>query len=277
MDPKPDTRDPLVPPPASSGVPPRAWRKSLKVFCAVFIVAMLCGLYFHNDVSLENFRTHHEAIQRWVALHPFGAAVATIALYAVVAALSIPIGSLLTIFIGFIFGAQIGTILTVIGATLGATGLFLFVRELAGSLRGGFTGGLVKRFRFLESWSRWMERAKRRYGSSAAFSALETQAFFYILFLRLVPVFPFWLVNLIAAFFKVRLTPFVMATAIGIIPGTFVFALLGSGLRIAFQRGEMVDLSAAISPQLIGGLVGLGFLALIPPLFQAWKRHKAQR
>ena len=119
--------------------------------------------------------------------------------------------------------------------------------------------------------------AKRRYGSSVAFSALETQAFFYILFLRLVPVFPFWLVNLIAAFFKVRLAPFVAATAIGIIPGTFVFALLGSGLGIAFQRGEMVDLSAAISPQLIGGLVGLGFLALIPPLFQAWHRYKAQR
>lgn len=277
MDPKLDTRDSLVSPPASSAVPPRVRRKGLRIFFAVFIVAMLCGLYFHNDVSLENFRTHHEAIQQWVTLHPFSAALATIVFYAVVAALSIPIGSLLTIFIGFTFGAQLGTILTVIGATLGATALFLFVRELAGSLRGGLAGDLAKRFRFLGTWSRWMEKAKRRYGSSVAFSALETQAFFYILFLRLVPVFPFWLVNLIAAFFKVRLAPFVAATAIGIIPGTFVFALLGSGLGIAFQRGEMVDLSAAISPQLIGGLVGLGFLALIPPLFQAWQRYKAQR
>jgi len=239
---------------------------------------MLCGLYFHNEVSLENFRTHHEAIRQWVAVHPFGAAVATIALYAVVAALSVPIGSLLTIFIGFIFGAQLGTILAVIGATLGATGLFLFVRELAGSLRGGFTGGLVKKSRLLGSWARWMEKAKRHYATSAAFAALETQAFFYVLFLRLVPVFPFWLVNLIAAFFNVRLAPFVAATAIGIIPGTFVFALLGSGLGIAFQRGEMIDLSSVVSPQLIGGLAGLGFLALIPPLVQAWqKRHKAQQ
>lgn len=253
-------------------------RKRFKIFLAIFILAMVGGLYFHNAISLENFRAHHEAIQQWVGLHPFAAAVAAIALYAVVAALSIPIGSLLTIFIGFIFGAQVGTILTVIGATLGATGLFLVVREFAGNLREGFAGGLRSNFRFLESWSRWIEKSKRRYGASTTFAGLEAHAFFYILFLRLVPIFPFWLVNLVAAFFKVRLMPFVAATAIGIIPGTFIFALLGSGLGIAFQQGNTIDLSAAISPQLIGGLVGLGFLALVPPIVQAWqKKRKAHR
>jgi len=275
MDRNLNTQGPIVSPPPLSG---RAPRKRFKFFLAVFILAMVCGLYFHNDISLENFRSHHDVIQQWVGLHPFAAAVAAIVLYAVVAALSIPVGSLLTIFIGFIFGAQVGTILTVIGATLGATGLFLVIREFAGSLREGFAGDLRKNFRFLEGWSRWIARVKHRYGAGTTFAGLETHAFFYILFLRLVPVFPFWLVNLVAAFFKVRLVPFVAATAIGIIPGTFIFALLGSGLGIALQQGGTIDLSAAISPQLIGGLVGLGFLALVPPMVQAWqKKRKAHR
>lgn len=280
MDRNPKARKPMASPPALSGpsLPGRVPRKRFKIFLVIFILAMVCGLYFHNDISLENFRAHHDAIQKWVGLHPFVAAVATIALYAVVAALSIPVGSLLTIFIGFIFGAQVGTILTVIGATLGATGLFLIIREFAGTMGEGFAGGLRKKFRFLEGWSRWISRARHRYGANTAFAGLETHAFFYILFLRLVPVFPFWLVNLVAAFFKVRLMPFVAATAIGIIPGTFIFALLGSGLGMAFQQGETIDLSTAISPQLIGGLVGLGFLALVPPIVQAWqKRRKAYR
>ena len=89
-------------------------------------------------------------------------------------------------------------------------------------------------------------------------------AFNYLLFLRLVPAFPFFAVNLAPALLGMRLTPYIVATAIGILPGTSVFTAFGAGLGEVFDRGGEVSLKSVLSPTLIAALVGMGLLSLLP-------------
>jgi uncharacterized membrane protein YdjX (TVP38/TMEM64 family) len=157
----------------------------------------------------------------------------------------------------------------VIGASIGATVIFSIARSAFG------------------------EHLARRAGPTAETIAqgFRADAFSYLLFLRLVPVFPFWLVNLVAALAGVRLAPFVAATAIGIIPATSIFAFVGSGLESAIlaQRSAhesclaagaadcrlAFHASDALTPQLIAALVALGFLALVPVVVKRWRARKS--
>ncbi|MEZ5648347.1 MAG: VTT domain-containing protein [Alphaproteobacteria bacterium] len=251
----------------------RAWGLAL-----TFLILMGIGWFYLRDgLSFDNLRQNHEAIRLWVATYPYRAAVVTILIYATVAALSLPVASLLTIFIGFIFGAWLGTGLTVVGATLGATILFFVIRYIVSSFQGKKLMQEKSSSLYSERRSMWITNLQHRYQSltGEALPAFRDQAFFYLLFLRLVPVFPFWLVNLVAALVGVKLVSFVASTFIGIIPGTMVFALVGSGLDETFMKGDNLNISTVLSPQLLVGLCGLGFLALIPPLVKIWKkRHK---
>jgi uncharacterized membrane protein YdjX (TVP38/TMEM64 family) len=178
----------------------------------------------------------------------FVAAIAYIAAYAAVVALSVPGGAILTIAGGFLFGLWLGALCAVIGATSGAVCIFLAARAGLGGLAqraGPFFGKLEAGFR--------------------------ADAFNYLLFLRLVPVFPFWLVNLVPALAGVRLGTFLFATFIGIIPGTFVYASLGSGLgRIV----EQPDLAIIFHPSVLGPIVGLAVLALIPVWYKRRQRNE---
>ena len=130
------------------------------------------------------------------------------AVYIVVVALSVPGGALLTITGGFLFGWLVGGLSTVIGATIGATIVFLIAKTSLGETLAAKAGP-------------WMAKLSEGF---------RNDAMNYLLFLRLVPAFPFWLINLAPALLNVPLSTFVIATFIGIIPGTFAFAFLGAGL-----------------------------------------------
>jgi uncharacterized membrane protein YdjX (TVP38/TMEM64 family) len=108
-------------------------------------------------------------------------------------------------------------------------------------------------------------------------AGFERNAFNYLMFLRLVPVFPFWAVNLVPGLIQVRLTPFVVATALGIIPGSLAYAALGAGLGQAFDSGAAVSLAGVFSPTLLAALVGLGVLALVPVAFERFRRARPAR
>jgi uncharacterized membrane protein YdjX (TVP38/TMEM64 family) len=168
-----------------------------------------------------------------------------VAVYAILVALSVPVGAVLTIAGGYLFGTWLGALSAVVGATLGATGIFL-------AARAGF-GGLA-------------QRAGPFVGKlEAGFSA---DAFNYLLVLRLVPIFPFWLVNLVPALVGVRLRSYMLATFLGIIPGTFVYASLGGGL------GEIVqepDLGIVFHPSVLLPVIGLAVLALVPVAYKHWR------
>jgi uncharacterized membrane protein YdjX (TVP38/TMEM64 family) len=143
--------------------------------------------------------------------------------------------------------------LAVVGSSAGAIALFLAVRyHLADAIaaRGG---------RFLD----------------AIRTGLHRDGFSYLLAIRLVPAFPFWLVNLGAALSGMRLLPYGAATVIGIIPATFVFASIGDGLGDALAAGHQPDLSIIFSLRILGPLMALAALSLLPVAWRRWKRSDA--
>jgi uncharacterized membrane protein YdjX (TVP38/TMEM64 family) len=245
---------------------PRGLGRRLLLLAAIILLA---GAAFFamggGTISLESLVRYRSMIDRFVADHRMLSVLAYIGLYVVTVALSVPGAALLTVVGGFLFGIAIGASAAVIGATIGATLIFLVARTALGEplLRwaGPRANQLAERFR--------------------------ADAFSYLLFLRLVPAFPFFLVNLVAAFAGVRLGPFVAATALGIIPAAVVYALAGIGLDsvIAAQENSYRQCVAAqvsdchmvfdpmdvLTPQMITAFIAIGLLALMPVALKYWR------
>jgi uncharacterized membrane protein YdjX (TVP38/TMEM64 family) len=232
---------------------------------AIVVLAGAAYIVSGGGVSLESLVRHRAAIDDFVASHRMLAIFVYVGIYITVVAVSLPGAALLTLTGGFLFGIAVGASAAVISATVGATLIFLVARTALG------------------------EPLLRRAGPRATQLArgFREDAFSYLLFLRLVPAFPFFLVNLVPAFAGVRLGLFVVATAIGIIPGAIVFALAGAGLdsMIAAQKNSYDQCIAAtgadcrlvfepadvLTPQLIAALVALGLLALMPVAVKFWR------
>lgn len=216
-------------------------------------LALVLGLAAFFALGLERFASfpaladNRDWLLSAVARHRAVAAVAFIGLYSVSAALSVPGGSFLTIAGGFLFGALSGAACVVLGASIGATVLFLIARSALGAGLRARAGGLVDRL-------------------AAGFAR---NALGYMLFLRLVPLFPFWLVNLAPAFLGVPLRSFIVGTVIGIIPGTLVYASIGAGLGGLLDRGQAPDLHVIFAPRILVPMLALALLALVPA---AWER-----
>jgi uncharacterized membrane protein YdjX (TVP38/TMEM64 family) len=228
----------------------------------LIVVVVLAGVAYYvfgrGGLSLEALVRHRAEIDSFVAEHRVLAVLAYIGIYIVAVALSVPGATFLTVSGGFLFGLAVGASAAVIGSTIGATFIFLVARTALG------------------------EPLLRRAGPRAVKLArgFRDDAFSYLLFLRLVPAFPFFLVNLVPAFAGVRLLPFVAATVLGVIPAAAVYAFAGTGLDsvIAAQKKSFdsclaearsdchlaFDPRDILTPQLIGALVALGLLALVP-------------
>jgi uncharacterized membrane protein YdjX (TVP38/TMEM64 family) len=219
----------------------------LSLLIAAGIAFMLAGGYrYLTFASLaENRDWLRDLVQRWGPVAMFF----YVAVYAMLVALSVPGGAVLTIAGGFLFGTWLGTLCAMIGATLGAAGIFL-------AARAGL-GGLTKRAGPLVAK---LEAGFRR------------DAFSYLLVLRLVPIFPFWLVNLVPALVGVKLWTFIGATFIGIIPATVIFASLGNGLGSVFDEPGPAIL---MRPSVLLPIAGLGLLALVPVGYRKWRDKRA--
>lgn len=233
-----------------------AKRASLKRLLPLLVLLIGLGLFFAFDLghylSWEALQEHQDWLLDQVAAHGFLANVIFIAIYAVAIAFSVPGGLLMTIVGGFLFGTIAATLCVLVGATLGAVCLFLAARyALFDVLHAKAGTALLK-----------MEQGFRE------------NALSYLLVLRLVPLFPFWLVNLVPALLGVPLKTYVVATAIGIIPGTFVFASVGNGLGEVLAAGETPDGSVIFEAHVLIPILGLAVLALIPVFYKAWKARK---
>jgi uncharacterized membrane protein YdjX (TVP38/TMEM64 family) len=253
----------------SAKKPPSLWRRLTLLIVVVVIGVIAYYAAGHGEISLASLIRHRAAINDFVTAHQVAAVLAYIGLYIVVVGFSVPGATFLTVTGGFLFGLAVGASAAVIGATIGATLIFLAARTALG------------------------EPLLKRAGPRATKLAqgFRQDAFSYLLFLRLVPAFPFFLVNLVPAFAGVRLAPFVAATALGIIPGAVVFAFAGTGLDsvIAAQESAHRDCLAAgradcqfsfdaksvLTPELLGALVALGLLALLPVVVRRLRRSRA--
>lgn len=207
----------------------------------------------HRQLSLETLRTQRDALEAFVAARPLAAPLAYVLVYAAAVALSLPGAVFLTLAGGFLFGPWLGAFLAVIGATAGAVLLFLVARSTLGA--------------GLRRWAGpWLQRLEEGF---------HADAFHYLLVLRLLPVLPFWLVNLVPAFLGVPLRTYALATFLGIIPATLVYASVGNGLGAILDRGERPDLGLILEPQVLLPLVGLALLALLPVVYRRWKGEPA--
>lgn len=205
---------------------------------AILIILRFTGL--SDRLSLDTLAQHREALAAFVAANLLIAAGAYVLLYVVAVAFSVPGAVFITLSGGFLFGAIMGTALTIIGATIGATLIFLFARRIFGA----------------DALDRLGPKA------SALAEGIRRNAASYLLVLRLVPLFPFFLVNLVPAFVGVRLPIYVITTAIGILPGTAVFSLAGAGLGDVLAQGGDFDIGAVMTPGILGALIGLALLSL---------------
>lgn len=194
-------------------------------------------------LNLETLKANRDALIQYADQHYALALLIGFLIYTVSTALSLPGGLILSLAVGLVFGRWAGTVLIVFAATLGATLVFLAARYLFADMARKKIGGLAKKIN----------------------EGFTQDAFNYLLFLRLVPLFPFWLVNLAPAFTNVSLKTYVTATAIGILPGTFVFANLGQNL------GRISSTKDLLTPPIIGAFVLLGVFALIPVLYKKFK------
>jgi len=215
---------------------------------AIFVGGIVAFFAFGGQryLSLETVKANRDALVAFADRHFVAALAIAFLVYAGAVALSLPGGLVLSLAAGFVFGRWVGTALVVVAATVGATLVFLAARYL------------------------FADAARRKLGTTGAkiSAGFAENAFSYLLFLRLVPLFPFFLVNLAPAFTSVPLRTYVLATLIGIVPGTFVYVNLGQAL------GHIDSLQGLVSRDTLVAFGLLGLFALAPV---AWKRWKARR
>jgi uncharacterized membrane protein YdjX (TVP38/TMEM64 family) len=200
-------------------------------------------------LNLASLAAHDAALRSFVGAHRLAALAAFIAAYAVATAASLPGASLLTLAGGYLFGTWLGGSATVVGATLGAVLIFFAVRTSLGSIlrdKAEQSGGRLK----------------------AVIDGVRAGAFGYILTLRLIPLAPFWLVNVAAALADAPLGAYALATLLGIMPATFIYSGIGAGLGGVIARGGHPDLGVIFQPPVLLPLVALGLLSLAATLFQ---------
>jgi uncharacterized membrane protein YdjX (TVP38/TMEM64 family) len=226
--------------------PTRPWGKL--AIAALFVGGLVAffALGGQRYLSLDTIKANRDALIEFADQHFVAAVAIAFAIYVGATALSLPGGLVLSLTMGFIFGTWVGTAIVVVAATLGATLVFLAARYL------------------------FADAARKRLGAvGEKINAGFTQnAFSYLLFLRLVPAFPFFLVNLAPAFTAIPARTYVLATLIGIIPGTFVYVNLGRTL------GRIESLDGLVSKETLLAFVLLGVFSLAPI---AWKKLRARR
>lgn len=206
---------------------------------AALLAAHAAGI--GDYLSLDALARHRATLTAFVAEHAIASRLLYVALYVAAVALSLPGAAVLTLAGGFLFGAWQGTALTVLGATLGATLVFLLARRVFG------------------------DDALARLGPAAErlANAIRRDQVPYLLVLRLVPLFPFFLVNLVPAFAGVGTFAYVATTFFGILPGTAVFSLAGAGLGSVLEAGGKPELGTILTPEIIAALCGLAALSLL--------------
>jgi uncharacterized membrane protein YdjX (TVP38/TMEM64 family) len=241
----------------------RLWPLAALALASGVVVAM----GWHRQLSFEHLARYDETLRELIAAHAASALAGYVALYIVAVALSLPVGLYLTVIGGLLFGVALGGAAATLGATVGAVCVFLIARSAFGEYLLRKAGPLAQKLA----------------------RGFRDDAFNYLLFLRLVPLFPFWLVNLVPALCGVGLGTFVAATAVGVLPATFAFAFVGAGLdSVIAAQSELYrsclaaggadcrlefHLGAALTPKLLTALVALGVLALVPVVV---KRMRAQ-
>ncbi len=256
-----------TPPAAKKGGGLTRW---LPLVAIVGLMGLAFAMGWHKYLSLQAMGENYAAMQGFIAENFVVALLAYMAAYVVVVALSLPGGLFMTLSGGLLFGAWIGIPATVIAATIGATLIFLVAKSSLGEALAAKAGP-------------WLEKLR---------AGFQENALSYLLFLRLVPAFPFVVVNIAPAFLGVPLRTYFLGTLFGIIPGTAAYSLVGASLGAPLEAENAryaacvaenganacsysIDLSQLVSRELVFAGIALGVVALIPVAINWFKKRNA--
>jgi len=211
--------------------------KKLIILGLVVVTFIATYIVFDIDhyITLEVIKANIDQIRVFVDNNYLLAVISFILIYITMIALSVPVASLLTLVGGALFGFLEGSLYVVVGATTGATIIFL----------------LTKYF-FHDTFLKLVGKER----TQKIEAEMKRNGMAYLLFLRWAPLFPFWVVNIVPAFLNVRLSTYVLTTAIGIIPGTLAYTYAGQ------EVSKLESLSDILSPGFISALVFLAILSL---------------
>ena len=214
------------------------------IFVAIAVAAHFSGVtdVFSPDVILAK----RQAFQDLAAAHPVLAPLVFSAVYVSVAALALPVAAILSLLGGFLFGVWLGAALVLVSASAGALIVFLLARSAIGEPLRRKAGPLYEKVA----------------------TNMRENAVGYLLFMRLVPLFPFFLVNLVAALFDMTARNFILATFIGMAPATIIYVNFGS------QIGTVASARDLLSASVLIALTGPGLLVLAPTIYRQWTKRK---
>jgi uncharacterized membrane protein YdjX (TVP38/TMEM64 family) len=214
------------------------------------VVAAVLVLAWRDDVGWATLAAHQAALHRWVDAAPVPAALLYCVAYAGSVACSLPFSLPFTLIGGLLFGRLFGSVLAVASASSGAVLLFLLARGALAPMVARRAAPLLHRVQ----------------------PGLRRDGFSYLLALRLIPVVPFWLLNLAPALVGMRLLPYAGATVLGVTPIVVVLASIGAGLSGVLATGAEPDLSVLRSPPVLVPLAGLVVLSLLPVAWRHLRR-----
>lgn len=216
----------------------------------LLIVLLVLYFNFRNYLTFEALKEYRGVMLKWTNEHYALTSISFILFYILMVAISIPVASFLMLVAGFLFGIIWGFLYVLIGICVGTTLLFLIER-------------LILRTWDFQEHSAWMKKIKR---------GVKKNAFSYLLSLRLIPFFPFWVTNLAPALLNIPLRTFMLTTFIGMIPKAFINVSLGNGLGYIFDAGKVPTLQTLYTPEIFLPLLGLAILALLPVFLKLFKK-----
>jgi len=237
---------PMPVPAASPAAANSTWKKMILVAILVAGLIVFYALDLHRYLSLETVKANRDRLLAYSEDHYATAVAGYLVVYSLVVALSLPGAAILTLAGGFLFGPFLAVLYVNMGATTGSTLAFLTARYL---------------------FRDWVQ-AKFGHRLSALQEGFEQNGFMYMLTLRLIPIFPFFVINLLAGLTRIPLRTYVLATSIGIIPGTFVYAYAGR------QLGTINSLAEIATPRVLLAFMMLGLLAVAPLLYRRLLMHR---
>jgi len=224
-------------------------KRWLPVAAIALLAAMLIGSGAYGQLSLENLAAQHEQLLAWVSHRPILAALTLIGCVATIISTGLPGGVVFTVAGGLFFGTVLGALLAVVGDAIGATVLYFAARRFFET--GARPPALVEKIR----------------------AGFARNPISFAFFVRLVPVFPFGAISVALAWLGCRFPLFIVATTVGVLPSTFVYAALGAGLSSSISEQREIELSLFAEPRFAIPLLALAVLALIPVML-GFRRRK---
>lgn len=211
---------------------------------AILIIGIVAFFSFGGQryLSLDALKDHYQQILAFADDYFVLSILIFVFIYIIIVAFSIPGATVMTLLGGLIFGLLLGSLVVVISATIGASVVFFAVRSALGETLKQKAKGSIEKMRL----------------------GLEKDAFNYLMVLRLIPIFPFFVINIAAGMLGVKFRDFFWATLLGIIPGSIVYVWVGTSLSYVIQQGNDINLKIILEPQFILPIIALAILSVVP-------------